>query len=148
MKTFLRGLAALCLSVGVTSQARAQEYTFTTIEPFGSNGSTASGITDDGQIVGNYGDGNGIHGFLLSGGTYSTLDGPGIRYTIAWGINLSGEIVGWYNDSSFRLHGFLLSDGDYTTTRRSTRRTPPIRCPLGSTPAARSWERTITMASC
>ena len=44
MKTFLCGLAALCLSVGVTSQAMAQEYTFTTIEPPEASGSSAAGI--------------------------------------------------------------------------------------------------------
>jgi len=67
MTTFLCGLAALCLSVGVTSQARAQEYIFTTDDPPGSNGGTASGINDDGEIVGQYRDASyNAHGFLAT----------------------------------------------------------------------------------
>jgi probable HAF family extracellular repeat protein len=39
-------------------------------------GTRAFGINDMGQIVGTYNDDSGIHGFLLSGGTYFNFDDP------------------------------------------------------------------------
>jgi probable HAF family extracellular repeat protein len=56
-----------------------------------------------------------IHGFLLSGGNYTTLDPPGSSYTQASGINNLGQIVGSYTDAKGVDHGFLFSGGSYTT---------------------------------
>ena len=76
----------------------------------------ALGINDAGQIVGDYEDSTGEHGFLYSGGTYTTLNDPlGTDGTFASGINDAGHIVGYYYDSSGTAHGFLYSDGTYTT---------------------------------
>jgi len=74
-------------------------------------GTRAQGINDQGQIVGFYVDSSGAtHGFLYSGGTYTTLDDPlGTGGTFAQGINDQGQIVGYYIDSSNTLHGFLYS---------------------------------------
>jgi probable HAF family extracellular repeat protein len=59
-------------------------------------------------------DATGRHGFLLSGGTYTTLDLPlATMGTFATGINALGQIVGFYQDSLGHYHGFLLS-GDPT----------------------------------
>jgi len=70
----------------------------------------ANGINDAGQIVGYYITGGHAHGFLLSGGTYITLDDPlGAQGTILEGINDMGQIVGTYIDSGFNRHGFLLT---------------------------------------
>ncbi len=69
-------------------------------------------INDAGQIVGSYG----RQGFLLSGGSYTTLDVPGSSGTSATGINDAGQIVGYYDvDGAYNSHGFLLSGGSYTT---------------------------------
>jgi uncharacterized membrane protein len=47
-------------------------YSLKTIDdPLGTNGSTAYGINNAGQIVGSYNDGSGPQGFLLSAGTYT-----------------------------------------------------------------------------
>ena len=75
------------------------------------------GINDAGQIVGFYYDSSvTAHGFLYSGGNYTTLDDPsGTKGTIARGINDAGQIVGYYFDSSGTTHGFLYSGGTYTT---------------------------------
>ena len=56
------------------------------------------------QIVGYYsGSGTAIHGFLLSGGTYTTLDDPlGVGSTYATGINNAGQIVGYFIDVTRR----------------------------------------------
>jgi len=40
------------------------------------------------------------HGFLYSGGTFTTLDVPGSLLTQAFGINDSGEIVGRFVDGT------------------------------------------------
>jgi probable HAF family extracellular repeat protein/parallel beta-helix repeat protein len=77
-----------------------------TIVLTGARDTYAQGINNAGQIVGAYLDQDGSRGFLLSGGTYTTLDAP-----FATGINDAGQIVGWDADQ----HGFLLSGGTYTT---------------------------------
>lgn len=56
------------------------------------------------------------HGFLLSGGTYTTIDDPSATNgTFAEAINDRGQIVGFYQDRARSTHGFLLSGGVYTT---------------------------------
>jgi uncharacterized membrane protein len=47
-----------------------------------------------------------IHGFLLSGGIFTSFDPPGSGGTVVFGINDLGAIVGAYLDSS-GSHGFL-----------------------------------------
>src|SRR5262249_11541444 len=57
----------------------------------------------------------GTHGFLLSRGTFTTIDVPfATQGTEAFGINNAGQIVGFYADAS-GTHGFLLSGGAYFT---------------------------------
>src|SRR5258708_14889829 len=53
-------------------------------------------------------------GFLLSEGTFSTIDVPGASFTEAFGINPKGNIVGSHL-SATGLHGFLLSGGAFNT---------------------------------
>jgi hypothetical protein len=48
----------------------------------------------------------GIHGFLLSGGVYTTFDFPGAIGTTAFGLNSFDDIVGAYADSSGVFHGY------------------------------------------
>jgi uncharacterized membrane protein len=77
-----------------------------------------AGINDAGLIVGGYGSGITIdsvaypweHGFLYSGGTFSTFDAPfgDVQVTQPWGMNNKGEIVGGYVDSQGMLYGFYL----------------------------------------
>src|SRR5262249_35975993 len=98
--------------------------TYTTLDdPLASQnpggGTIASGINGTGEIVGSYATGGGMivltaHGFLLSGGTYTTIEDPlATNGGIAFGINASGQIVGFYSNATG--HGFLLSGGTYTT---------------------------------
>jgi hypothetical protein len=46
------------------------------------------------------------HGFLYSGGSYTTIDPPGRTGISIAGINDIGQIVGSYNDPSGQ-HGFI-----------------------------------------
>jgi len=64
------------------------------------------------QIVGDYSTAGGIHGFLESGGAYTTLDDPAATNgTYAYGISDMGQIVGYYLDASNGAHAFLYSGG-------------------------------------
>jgi len=78
-------------------------------------GTSAGGINDSGQIVGGFHDQIGSHGFLYSGGSFSTIDFPGaVGQTTASGINDTGQIVGGFALSIFVGGCFLYSGGSFT----------------------------------
>jgi probable HAF family extracellular repeat protein len=121
------------LLAGFVTEARAQQYTFTTIDfpgaartgvceaPNGPPGSFCPiFLNNKGDIVGNYQDQSGIiHGFLFSGGAFTTLpNDPDNPYppnegcaTCYLGINANGDMVGYYPGDL----GFLYSAGNFTT---------------------------------
>jgi probable HAF family extracellular repeat protein len=52
-------------------------YTYTTLDdPLAAGQTLATGISSSGLIVGYYHDASGNHGFLYSGGTYTTINDP------------------------------------------------------------------------
>jgi uncharacterized membrane protein len=55
------------------------------------------------------------HGFVLSRGTFTTLDVPGddVLITVAQGINNAGQIAGLFVDGEGTSHGFVLGRGGY-----------------------------------
>ena len=122
-------LAVFALMPNIRVQASDDEHaTFTTIDPPGTIFTIAAGINPQGDIVGRYYDGSVCnlalacgaddghnHGFLLSGGEFTTIDFPGAVFTGAVGINPQGDIVGRYDATDGRQHGFLLSGGEFTT---------------------------------
>jgi uncharacterized membrane protein len=65
-------------------------------DPLAFTGTTiAFGVNDADQIVGAYQDATGFHGFLESGGIYTSLNDPlATQITRAFGINATGQIVG------------------------------------------------------
>jgi probable HAF family extracellular repeat protein len=83
--------------------------------PAGSQSSFVGGINDSGQIVGSYNNDpehTGVyHGFLYSGGTYTTIDVPGGEGggTVVTNISDNGQIVG-----TFGGHSFLDNNGSFT----------------------------------
>ena len=98
-------------------QDQAEGYTFTSIDfPGASCCTVAAGINDGGQIVGNYFGATGSHGFLDSGGRFTSISVPGVLSTFFFlsGINNGGQIVGSYDDATGR-HGFLDSGGRFTS---------------------------------
>jgi probable HAF family extracellular repeat protein len=133
MKRSLCGFVLLGLLLGGAGQAEA-DYIFTTLPdlPGAMNNSISfTGINNVGQIVGYYTEPNyDEHGFLLSGGKYTSFDVPagltepypGVVGTYPMAINDHGQIVG-YTYSNIRpppeppAVGFLFnsSGGNYTT---------------------------------
>jgi hypothetical protein len=74
------------------------------------------GINPRGDIVGSYTETNqDFVGFLLSKGTFSTIEVPGSTFCPATGLNPQGDILGFYFDSRGIGHGYLLSNGIFTT---------------------------------
>jgi len=84
-----------------------------TTEGFDDSGTNAIGINDRGQIVGRYCDSNGtVHGFLLDGDTFTTIDVPDATWCSCLAINARGQIVGDYCGSSEpSRHRAYLFDG-------------------------------------
>ena len=57
-----------------------------------------------------------VHGFLLSQGTFTTIDFPGSVFTELSGINSKGDIVGNYVDAvELRVHVLLLRQSNLST---------------------------------
>jgi hypothetical protein len=90
----------------------------------GANLTEAVGLNDDGQVVGDYRDANGIfHGFFWDAGQFTTIDVPfpEATTTAPSGINNIGQIVGFYFDNDVselfpngHAHGFLFDNGIFT----------------------------------
>jgi len=104
------------------------------------------GINPRGDIVGSYTETNqAFVGFLLSKGTFSTIEVPGSTFSPATGISPQGDILGFYFDSRGIGHGYLLSKGIFTTID-----VPgvwrEVRLRVRSTREATLWEPTQTRA--
>ena len=113
-------LAALCMAMfGLMLTARVaadSDPKFTTIDYPGATQTIAYGINPAGDVVGEYRDTLGQHGFVLRNGEFSSFDYPGSAGTMGWGINPRGDIVGQYwlcEDNIWTIHGFLLRDGNF-----------------------------------
>ena len=97
---------------------------FTTIDPPGAAFTNALGINSAGQIVGRFcttvailcmPDTGNVHGFLFSGGEFTTIDVPGAVRTNAWKIDPAGNVVGGYTAVDGKNHIFVLEGGRFTT---------------------------------
>jgi hypothetical protein len=83
---------------------------FSAIVPPGATSATATGINNNGDIVGFLTASNGnVVGFLLKGQTFTEFDFPNSTNTTPFGVNKSDQIVGAYIDGAGKMHGFLLS---------------------------------------
>lgn len=72
----------------------------------GSNFTAAWDMNPAGDIVGNYRDASGVHGFLLGDDGHVPLDYPGAAATRAYGLNPRGDVVGHYLAGG-KLRGFI-----------------------------------------
>ncbi len=113
---------AAALAVGflliAPMSARADPFTYQVIDVPGSDvGSTGFfdlGINDFGEIVGDFTDAAGYHGFLYSGGKYTTINAPNATSTVASEINDRHQIVGQYGCGTGCAHGFVERGGIFT----------------------------------
>ena len=95
---FLSVLFLSCLAWALVAPAAfpaAETYVFKTLTPPGAIQSEASGINNRGDIVGDFTDDSGTHGF------------PGALNTYCEGINARGTIVGGYDDLYGGIYGFI-----------------------------------------
>ena len=108
-------LAAGILAVGISVAADERSPRFTTVDFPGSVATTAFGVNERGEIVGNYRDSsNRTHGFVKTGDLFRAIDYPGAVFTDARGISSSGEVVGSYRmpgEPAVNFHGYLLTRG-------------------------------------
>jgi probable HAF family extracellular repeat protein len=82
-------------AVGVQLPIHAVDaYTFTPIDVPSSTRTVATAIDNVGRIVGYFEDAAGTHGFLLSGGAFSTIDAAGAKWTGAFGLNSAAVRTG------------------------------------------------------
>ena len=86
--------------------------------PLGS-GTNLTGITNRGEIVGNYSAGGTVHGFLRDRkGRFRAIDRPGAAATYVTGVNDRGQLVGisgeFPDDLGLKPRGFLLDRGVYS----------------------------------
>src|SRR5262249_5535028 len=118
MKRLLCSLVAVGMLLGGAVRAKAQpNYLFTMIDVPGAAQTSANGTNNAGQIVGaSQVPGDGYHGFLLSGDSFTILDAPFAMpgpNTIASGVNDAYQVVG-HNFRDRFLTGCLLSGDTYT----------------------------------
>jgi pimeloyl-ACP methyl ester carboxylesterase len=86
----------------------------------GANYTTANGINDAGEIVGDGWGPTSANGYLLSGGQFSSIMATSdpTAITSAQGINNARTIIGYYHPNpvpGFQVHGFMLLGNGVTT---------------------------------
>jgi uncharacterized membrane protein len=87
-----------------------RDGTFITFYVPGSQFTSATGISADGQIAGTFSDANVPHGFLRNtDGSFITFDVPEAIETSVAAMNVSGQITGIYRDTNHTDHGFVRS---------------------------------------
>ena len=119
----LSGLAGLLLVVATVSSGESEViYTYQTFSAPGDNvvTTTALGVNDAGQIVGNFGNGSIglILAFLRTGGSFSVVDAPFGPQDTATDINNVGQIVG-VSAGSPEAAGWLKTGDSYVTVNVS-----------------------------
>jgi len=133
--TFVTGVNNVGQVIGYYYDSTGSEHGFlysngqyTTIDdPLAVHGTYPVGINDAGQTVGNYFDNvsnpfdsvGTEHGFLYSGGGYTTIDAPSAVFTIVEGMNDEGQVVDInYNSYEVRgIPGLLASPGVNNTLK-------------------------------
>jgi uncharacterized membrane protein len=84
--------------------------------PAGATFSIANGINDRGDIVGVYiGADGAVHGFLLSGGKYRTIDVPGSTFTDITDINNAGHMALYWVDQHGTNNSSIYDGKSYKT---------------------------------
>ncbi len=111
-------LVILAMTFGnVAGAIGAVEYSVINLDTLGGTGSIAEGLNDSGQVVGDYENAQGTHGFIYSNGSMTdlgALPAPFNTYTVAVGVSATGQVVGTalsFADSSIPNRAFTYSNG-------------------------------------
>src|SRR6476660_7701220 len=99
------------------SVARERSNSFVTLAPPGNVQSQAWGIDPSGRVVvGAYRtEDDVVHGFVFERGAFTTIDYPGVAFSLVTGISGRGEMVGWWQDANGVQHGYVRRDGVFAT---------------------------------
>jgi hypothetical protein len=117
----LLGINSSGIAVGFYTDGAANNHaylyntangTFRAIKIPGSPSVTATGISDDGAVVGFFTTAKGAvtESFELYKGQLSEFSFPGSTNTQALGVNVNHEVVGSYVDDADNTHGFTVTD--------------------------------------
>jgi uncharacterized membrane protein len=114
-------LCTAAFSLALALPLLAATYEFKTINPFNSVETSARGINDAGDVVGDFADAalsaaGSESGFLRHNGKYTKINFPGAVDTDANGINEEGDIVGTYDLVTNNVrsdHGYVLHYGKF-----------------------------------
>lgn len=93
------------------SIARADSYTYSTLDVPGAVFTEAYGINDSGQVVGDYNNGYTQLAYSWDGTSFSVIGGP----AVATGVSNTGQIVGQYLAGVNTSLGFSYSGGNFST---------------------------------
>ncbi len=116
-RTSLNSLLALVVAILLTAPSLFGQQ-FVAVNFPGATYTSVNGMDRNNSqtLVGNYIDTNGVdHGYIYTGGSYTTLDYPGNNITFPQDVNDLGQVVGQYYDANQVSHGFLYSSGTFTT---------------------------------
>ena len=98
--TFYLTFAGLVLWIGVAAGG-PPTFSYSQIDFPGAKSTSGSGLNARGDTVGSYTDqANKTHGFLLSGGDFTTIDYPGAVATRATGINSESGFTAIHDSTS------------------------------------------------
>jgi YVTN family beta-propeller protein len=96
---------------------------FGTFDVTGATGTVLNGISDGGQVLGNYSTSDAAHAFVTTCTTQSSglvcsqnltiVDFPGATLTEPSDINDNGQVVGAYVDANDVTHGYLMTAGPF-----------------------------------
>jgi hypothetical protein len=107
-----KSMALACLLCLIVSPSVKAFMVLKVLDYPGADMSYAYGINDAGVVVGGYRSSGVWHGYVYSGGTYTSYDVPVANtFQELRGINNNGDIVGRYADAGGNHHGFLLNGG-------------------------------------
>jgi len=128
-----------------------RDEVFSPVDFPGAASTMASGINERGEIVGFYCPNSNFcgtplpptaHGFVLSGGVFTSFDPPGSIFTNGGRINSEGRIAGYYQSADGQTHVFLRTQDDNFMTFD-----PPGPCPFfkNSTPGINARGQIVGM---
>jgi probable HAF family extracellular repeat protein len=100
-----------------TASAQTTSYSYQKIRVPGSLYTDATGINNDGKVVGSYRDGNGDwHGYMFDENGYTTIDYPGAVETYLIGISPDNKLLGSQAPAlGGPYHAFILENGVFTS---------------------------------